>query len=222
MKELIPFKKDIIFKTRISSIKNISLEHDYKVIDDVIDGEFILTGEYKMTEASTITEEFLYKIPFMISIDESINKNSIDLTINDFNYFIKNEDVLEINTKLLLFCEKEEKIEEFLEEIEEIEEIRENDVEEEKIIENERDFNINKEINIETDDMIINQGNINNVTNIVNEKDKYVTYKIYIIKKEDTMESILTNFNIDEAIFKKYNKTEIAVGDKIIIPFKDE
>ena len=222
MKELIPFKKDIIFKTRISSIKNISLEHDYKVIDDVIDGEFILTGEYKMTEASTITEEFLYKIPFMISIDESINKNSINLTINDFNYFIKNEDVLEINTKLLLFCEKEEKIEEFLEEIEEIEEIRENDVEEEKIIENERDFNINKEINIETDDMIINQGNINNVTNIVNEKDKYVTYKIYIIKKEDTMESILTNFNIDEAIFKKYNKTEIAVGDKIIIPFKDE
>ena len=60
MKEIIPLKKDIIFKTKIGEITNISLEHDYKILDDLVEGEVNINGTYKMTEASVIDEEFEY------------------------------------------------------------------------------------------------------------------------------------------------------------------
>ena len=36
MKEIIPLKKDIIFKTKIGELTNISLDHDYKINEDII------------------------------------------------------------------------------------------------------------------------------------------------------------------------------------------
>ena len=46
MKEIIPLKKDIIFKTKIGEITNISLEHDYKILDDLVEGEVNINGTY--------------------------------------------------------------------------------------------------------------------------------------------------------------------------------
>lgn len=66
MKEIIPLKKDIIFKTKIGEITNISLEHDYKILDDLVEGEVNINGTYKMTEASVIDEEFEYKVPLVL------------------------------------------------------------------------------------------------------------------------------------------------------------
>ena len=48
MKKIIPFKKDIIFKTNISEITSISLEHNLKSSTDSVNGDLIVSGEYKI------------------------------------------------------------------------------------------------------------------------------------------------------------------------------
>ena len=81
MKEIIPLKKDIIFKTKISEVTSINLEHDYKILDDIVEGTVYLSGSYKMTEASVIEEDFVYNIPFSIAISKRINKIHIKLLL---------------------------------------------------------------------------------------------------------------------------------------------
>ena len=49
MKEIIPIKKDIVFKTLIGEITSINLDLDYKIKEDLIDGNVILEGSYKKT-----------------------------------------------------------------------------------------------------------------------------------------------------------------------------
>ena len=58
MKQVVPFKKDIIFKSKIAEITSISLEHTLNLDDDTISGDFIVSGDYKMTEASVNKEDF--------------------------------------------------------------------------------------------------------------------------------------------------------------------
>ena len=41
MKNVIPFTKEIIFKSNIAEISSISLENDFKVEDEIINGNFI-------------------------------------------------------------------------------------------------------------------------------------------------------------------------------------
>lgn len=50
----------------------------------------------------------------------------------------------------------------------------------------------------------------------------YVTYKIYIVKENDTLEKIMENYKVDREELKKYNDLDnIKLGDKIIIPYYD-
>ena len=44
MNQKIEFKKDCMLKTYVSSITDISLTHDYKILDDTIEGYFDVTG----------------------------------------------------------------------------------------------------------------------------------------------------------------------------------
>ena len=36
MKEIIPLKKDIVFKSKIGELSNLDLDHDYKVNDNLV------------------------------------------------------------------------------------------------------------------------------------------------------------------------------------------
>ena len=75
MKKIIPFKKEIIFKTNLAEITSISLEHSLKKQGDhLIAGSFSLNGEYKITDTSTNTEVFSYDLPFDIHIDDGFLK----------------------------------------------------------------------------------------------------------------------------------------------------
>lgn len=205
MKEIIPLKKDILFKTRIGEITNISIEHDYKVKDDLIEGTVYLTGTYKMTEASVLEDDFYYKIPFSIALTKKIKKDTISIEIDDYNYEIL-KDILSIKINLELTCEEEG------------EEIITSD---EELIENYFD---NNEMVEEEANIIDLDTNITNITNnIINNEDKYYTYKIYIVRNGDTIESICKKYNISESELNEYNNTkEINVGDKIIIPSTNE
>jgi hypothetical protein len=97
MKKIIPFKKEILFKTRLKEVTSISLEHDYKINDDVISGEFLISGDYKITASSINREEFSYKIPFEIAIDSRYDTKTMNLDIENFYYEIINEEILKVN-----------------------------------------------------------------------------------------------------------------------------
>lgn len=103
MKKLVPFTKEIEFKTMISKVTSISLEHTLRVEkDNLISGYFILEGTYKMTQASQIDEEFSYKIPVDIELDEKYDTSNITLDIDDFTYEVIDEERMKLNITLCI------------------------------------------------------------------------------------------------------------------------
>ena len=108
MKQIIPFKKDLLLKTKVSEITSISLEHNYKIIDDMISGKFNILGDYKMTDGSINREKFDFELPFDITLDSKYKKDSLIVDIDNFYYKIVNDDTLEVNIDLFIDGEKEE------------------------------------------------------------------------------------------------------------------
>ena len=103
MKKLVPFTKEIEFKTMISKVTSISLEHTLRVEkNNLISGYFILEGTYKMTQASQIDEEFSYKIPVDIELDEKYDTSNITLDIDDFTYEVIDEEKMRLNITLCI------------------------------------------------------------------------------------------------------------------------
>jgi len=230
MTELIPLKKEIIFKTKIGEVTNIDVEHDYKINDDSVNGRIILSGTYKMTEASLIEEEYYYEIPFSIGIGEDIIKESINIEISDFKYEIE-KDIMRIDAELEFICKKEEKVQKniydgFGELSDLLEENNDEDFEKEfkentnsLIVDGSKNLIINEEKN-----EIQSNVTLDNITNnFINNDEKYDIYKVYIVREGDTIDTICTKFNIKHNELKEYNNlTEINIGDKIIIPSFDE
>ena len=206
MKQIIPLKKDIIFKSKIGDITNINLEKDYKIKDDLLEGFINVFGTYKMTEASVLEEEFNYKVPFGVSLSNGLKKDTIKIEIDDFNYSF-NKDVLSIDVLLLFECD------DYNEEVEKQEDIEE--IEEEPII-NQTPPQIEEENNVIDE-------NITNITNNFNNEEKYYTYKVYIVREGDTIENICNKYNVSENDLKEYNDiSNIKVSDKIVIPYINE
>lgn len=122
MRKIVPFKKDIIFKTDIQEITSISLEHTLeKKQESLIGGNFIVTGDYTITENSTSSEKFLYELPFEINMDEKYILKDALIDIDDFYYEIINNKVLSVSIDVLIdnIEEKEIEKEEVIEEIKE-------------------------------------------------------------------------------------------------------
>ena len=56
-------------------------------------------------------------------------------------------------------------------------------------------------------------------TKEVNTEEVYSSYSVYIVREGDTIEQILSKYEITKEILEDYNDlTEIKLGDKIIIP----
>lgn len=113
MKQIIPFSKEIEFKSMINKITSISLEHTLSLENEfTVKGNFLISGTYKMTEASQIDEEFNYKIPVEVNIDNKYDTKDIIIDIDDFVYSIVDEERLSIKIDLLIdkLIEKEKVI----------------------------------------------------------------------------------------------------------------
>ena len=227
MKEIIPIKKEFIFNTKIGEITDISLDYDYKIKDELIEGNIDVSGSYKMTEASVVSEEFFYKIPFSVAISQKIKQDTINLEIDDFKYTF-DKDILSTNIDLLLTCEEENIKEEIFNIDNYFEELKQENINKEIEQKNEMEdivYNFDENnIELENKDNI----NINNITNnitnnIINDEKKYYKYKVYIVRPNDTLDSICNKYNITINELKEYNNTEnINIGDKIIIPYINE
>ena len=142
MKQIITLEKEIAFKTMVGEISSISLEPDLSFINDSeIEGNLIISGTYKMTEASTIEEDFNYKVPVEIMLTTSLEEETRGVDINNFTYAIVNEEALQINIELII---------EGLEKIEVEEESEEEDNSDVRDISDEEDDSTREEIEVLT------------------------------------------------------------------------
>lgn len=147
MKQIITLEKEIAFKTMVGEISSISLEPDLAFINDSeIEGNLIISGTYKMTEASTLEEEFNYKVPVEIMLTTSLLEDKRKVDINNFTYGIVNEEALEVKVEILIEGLEKIDIKEDEEESETIEEV--NTKEEEPI--EVRESNSKEEIEVLT------------------------------------------------------------------------
>lgn len=123
MHEIVSFTKDIEFKTMINKITSISLEHTLMLSgSDSIKGDFIVSGTYKMTAASQLENDFSYKIPVDIVMDDKYDLTNLVIDIDDFTYEVVDEEVLRVNIDLLLDKLELKKVEEVKEDEKEKEE----------------------------------------------------------------------------------------------------
>ena len=106
MKQIIPFKKDLPFKTKVSEITSISLERDINVEEEgIVSGIFHITGDYKMNEGSINRENFSFDLPFDITLDPRYDVDTVTSDIEDFYYDVENEDTLKVNIDLFVEAE---------------------------------------------------------------------------------------------------------------------
>lgn len=221
MKKTITFNKNILFNSMIGEITSISLEHDLKFIDqNNIEGNFYITGTYKLTEASQIEESFNYKIPVDITLLENLDLKTTKIEIEDFKYNVKDEEELLYSIDVLIEGVEEIKDEErncdgdlnnyeIKEDsnIKDIEPIKEETKEQEKQEEQEeQEENVKSLFSSFTDD-----------------DETYQTYSVYIIRNNETIESIMEKYKVNKEDLENYNDlSNIFIGQKIIIPNTNE
>ena len=260
MKKKVAFQKEIEFPTMIGEISAISLEHNLKFIDESsVEGDLLLTGKYKLTEASRLEEDFSYKIPTEIALTEKLDLETSKIEITDFTYEIENEDTMickiellidgvevvdleeetleenENNQEMVRECdgdsketkeielpkiEKEEKtqtIEDKREE--EIEEKMEQKMEQKKeeIIVNEsvekEEVHEKVEVKKEVDSLF---------ASLAEEKETYGTFLVYIVRQNESINSIIEKYNTSVEEIEKYNDlNDLNIGTKLIIPIID-
>ncbi|MBQ2946463.1 MAG: LysM peptidoglycan-binding domain-containing protein [Bacilli bacterium] len=221
MKNIIPFKKDVIFKTNLSEITSISLENTLNLKDDTISGDFIISGDYKVSDKSTSVEPFNLNIPFEIVLDDRFETNKATIDIDDFYYEIVNNNVLSVSIDVLVDHLQEKPLIEtdYLVEVTPVrtvldceEEEMENSVVEERCIEKEEELPKRNEKEIEAKiNSIFSNGTFND--------EVYVTYNVFIIRDGDTLDSIMEKYNVTQEELEKYNDlSNLKLGDKLIIP----
>ena len=225
MKQIVPFKKDLLFKTKVSEITSISLEREIDTSEEgVITGVFHITGDYKMNEGSINRDDFSFDLPFDISLDPRYDMSSVKADIEDFYYDIINNDTLKVNIDLFIeaeYLEEEPVMEEKVVEEPVREEVTQK-VREERKDEEMDTIDIKKDdVKDVVDDEVREEDNItaSDLFSNLDDTETYTTYYVYIVKEEDTIDKILVKYGISKDELESYNDiTNIKPGDKVIIP----
>ena len=249
MKSIIPFTKELDFKTKVSEITSISLEREFEVNTSSIEGSLYVSGDYKSHEVSANVTPFSFKIPFTIEIPDNLVEESITLEISDFAYEMEENSKIKVSIELELFGEEKEIEEEEDEDItpievdgEEIVKMLEEASEKEKEMEKEDRAEPEEKLSEEettkeekeeapadtvdetredTEEDMTSENVI--ITGASNTPDEYTTYHIHIVKEGETIETICTMYNSNLSLLNDYNDlSEVSKGMKIIIPENDE
>lgn len=232
LKQIIPFTKELELTSKVSDITSIALEHNLKMENnDSIVGEFIISGKYKINEISINEEVFEEKLDFDITLDDKYDASKVKIDIDDFYYDITDDGVLKVHIDVLidnLVYIKETKpiiTEEVIPEIFSLKELKENIIpleERQNDMENDiKNENVVKqeEINMRNDENLIE----NLSTKFLSFEEKYSTYKVHIVRENDTLDEITKKYNVLKEELEKYNDLQnFMLGNKIIIPLKNE
>ena len=249
LRQIIPFKKELLLNTKINEVTSISLEHTLSLKDDnSIKGDFIVSGDYKMTASSINREKFKFNLPVEIELDDSYDYEKAIVDIDNFYYEIVNDDTIKVNIDVYVDADKIKKEndietssktdvvivdeEDSSEDNKDSEEILTNDIAKENNSDNESRFDINIDSNIDID--------VNNIKNNNNIGDKEeieqaVSYKknkmVDLSNVVNNNDEINTNdnvnlFNTDSfsnetyATYYVYIVKEDDTIDKILEKFK--
>lgn len=199
MKKTVPLKKELNFKNHLAEIVSIALDHELNLEGKVIKGNLIVSGSYKINDTSVNTEEFKFTIPVNIEMSDRYNLENMTIDIDDFYYEIINNNLLSVSIEIGL-DNLEETLPPFKYEKEKVEAVvKEEDKEE------------------------LSRIDTNDVKNLFDSFDDsnetYSTYRVCIVKENDTIESIILKYNISKELLEQYNDiSDIKIGDKLIIP----
>lgn len=236
MRQIVNIEKEIAFKTMLGDITSISLEEDLSFINDSeIEGNLIVSGTYRMTEASTLEEEFNYKVPVEIMLTSNLDEDKRKVAINNFTYKIVNEEALLINVELLIEglekIELEEDTSDF--ETEKIDDI--DTLEEESLTEEVRgDSDMNEDVEVLSTDLddntlpdfstvdhvdkdtditntdITNNNESKEVMNSIftafaNTEETYASYSVYILRENEILDDVISKYKITKEDLEEYN-----------------
>ena len=242
MKQIIPFEKDILFKTKIGELTSILLDNDLILKgEDLIIGNFYIKGTYKMLSSSTSEEEYSYKIPCEIQISDEYDTYDCNIDIDDFTYEIKNDDTLYVKISVSIDnLVKKEALKDITEQLETREELpTENSTPlVERIVpetpkeiktteEPKEEINEQQEQQRDIPEVVDERENISPI-NVINDiksdiiketEERYLTYKVYIVTEEDTIETITEKYSVTKEQIKDYNEFDnLQAGMKLVIP----
>jgi len=196
VKKTVPFKKEISFKTPVSEITSIALDHEFDLVDRMVKGNLIISGSYKINDVSVNTEQFNYNIPVNIEMSNRYILDNIKIDVDDFYYEIINNNVLSVNVEVGIDNLEEKEINPIKYEEEQIEKVS----------------NI-EESRMEVEDVKSLFDNFEEAS------ETFATYKVCIVKESDTIESIMLKYNINKTMLEQYNDlSDLKIGDKLIIP----
>ena len=253
MKKIISFEKEIAFSSMIGEVTSIALDHTLKFTDSSsVKGNFVISGTYKMTEASTLEEKFSYEIPIEIDLSERLDLETCKISIDDFTYEVVNEDTLKCNIDVLVEGVEEVVLEEDdVEVLDDDERECDGDKKEDKEIEipikeDIKDLNTDVEREEVDDDKSVEEvvtinkidekvkeekeANDNNSSDIGSlfasldsAEETFTTYSVYIFRREDTLDKVLDKYKVTREELCEYNDLDnLEIGSKLIIPSTNE
>lgn len=249
MRKNVSFEKRIDFPTMVGEISAISLEEDLKFINESsIEGNLILSGKYKLTEASRLEEDFNYKLPIEISLTEKLDISTSKVEISNFTYKMMDENIMLCNIELLIeglelldesrecdgdVSEIEIPIKDDIDKVINNEFINDSDtLESNVLLKEDNDANDDKRddivvtkkdvaetIDINRDDKVENTS----IFNIDEDSETFGTLLVYIVRENETINSIITKYNTTIEELEKYNDLkDLSIGTKLIIPLVNE
>lgn len=217
MNEAHVLDKEFLFKSSIYEITSISIEDNHDINGSKIEGEFIISGDYRLHEISINKEDFCFKLPYTHELPSNINLDTVELEITDFNYEFNNNDELKVHVEYILTAEEGIKLFESEAELNKF--LDDNDAE---IIDLKESTRAQNEVLLpETKEGVETPSKIdeNMILGSINEEEKYVKYHIHTVTMNDSIESITKEYNISLNTLKKYNTFEnLELNMKLLIP----
>lgn len=231
MKKKVTFDKSMEFPSMIGQISAISLDSALRFVDETnIEGDLIVSGKYKLTEASQLEEDFYYKIPIEITLTENLDIDHSSIEISDFTYETQ-ENMLICHIELFINgieiieekiveeereCDGEEKMENEIEIPHK--NIEEEVVSEEKTIENDESI-LNEKEEMKEDLEETEEKDNSLFFNFKDDDDQYGTFIVYIVRQNETINSIIEKYHTTLEELEQYNDLkDIQNGTKLIIP----
>lgn len=221
-----------------SIVGNFTISGKYKINDisvneEVFEKEILfditLDDKYDASKVKIDIDNFYYEI-----INDEYLRVHIDVLVQNLVYVKKEVKMIDEVEKPELVIpdvptaedkKNEERSDDLVENEKEI--IKTNEErEKENILEEKNSNNTKENVEISEND-IVEENRENIASNIsasfLNETEKYVTYKVHIIRENETIDDIKEKYGIDKEELEKYNSLDnIVIGSKIIIPTNNE